>query len=56
LAWGRVDDVSLRAAIGGLSDKALTETLRRLLTHGLVDRHTYAQAPPRVDYVLTPTG
>jgi DNA-binding HxlR family transcriptional regulator len=46
----------LRAAIGGMSDKVLTETLRRLLGHGLIERHTYAEAPPRVDYVLTALG
>jgi DNA-binding HxlR family transcriptional regulator len=46
----------LRAAIGGMSDKVLTETLRRLLANGLVERHTYAEAPPRTDYLLTPLG
>ncbi len=46
----------LRAAIGGLSDKVLTEALRRLCAHGLVDRRAFAQAPPRVEYVLTRLG
>ncbi|MCM3882501.1 helix-turn-helix domain-containing protein [Frankia sp. R82] len=46
----------LRAAIGGLSDKVLTETLRRLCARGLVDRRAFAQAPPRVEYALTPLG
>lgn len=46
----------LRAEIGGISDKALTEALRRLLGHGLIGRHRYAQAPPRVEYALTPLG
>ncbi|MEU0542225.1 helix-turn-helix domain-containing protein [Nocardia sp. NPDC005978] len=46
----------LRAGIGGLSDKALTEALRRLLGHGLIERRSYAQAPPRVEYALTPLG
>jgi DNA-binding HxlR family transcriptional regulator len=31
----------LRAAIGGISDKVLTETLRRLERSGLIDRHTW---------------
>lgn len=46
----------LRTAIGGISDKALTEALRRLLTGGLVERREYAEAPPRVEYTVTPLG
>jgi DNA-binding HxlR family transcriptional regulator len=46
----------LRDAIGGISDKVLTETLHRLLANGLVDRRAYAAAPPRVDYSLTDLG
>lgn len=46
----------LRAEIGGISDKVLTETLRRLERSGLVERAAYAEAPPRVDYALTALG
>jgi DNA-binding HxlR family transcriptional regulator len=46
----------LRSVIGGMSDKVLTEALRRLIKNGLVERHAYAQAPPRVDYGLTALG
>lgn len=46
----------LRAAIGGISDKVLTDSLRRLLTGGLIERHAHAEAPPRVDYALTGLG
>lgn len=46
----------LRAAIGGISDKVLTEALQRLLDSGLIARHSYAEAPPRVDYELTSLG
>lgn len=42
--------------LGGVSDKALTETLRRLQANGLVDRHPRPAAPPHVDYALTPLG
>ncbi|MFJ7243900.1 winged helix-turn-helix transcriptional regulator [Kitasatospora sp. NPDC098652] len=42
--------------IGGLSPKVLNETLRRLEYNGLVERHRYAEAPPRVDYALTDAG
>lgn len=46
----------LRQTIGGISPKVLTETLRRLEFNGLVKRHTYPEAPPRVEYELTPLG
>jgi DNA-binding HxlR family transcriptional regulator len=46
----------LRAAIGAVSDKVLTESLHRLVTGGLIERHSYAEAPPRVDYALTGLG
>ncbi|MER6512244.1 helix-turn-helix domain-containing protein [Nonomuraea sp. NPDC001636] len=46
----------LRARIGGISPKVLTETLRRLEFNGLVARRAYAEAPPRVEYALTDLG
>lgn len=46
----------LQAAIGGISHKVLTQTLRRMQRSGLVTRHRYAEAPPRVDYELTQAG
>jgi DNA-binding HxlR family transcriptional regulator len=47
---------ALLASTGGMSDKVLTETLRRLLANGLVERRSYPAAPPRVEYGLTPLG
>ncbi|MFY1700730.1 winged helix-turn-helix transcriptional regulator [Micromonospora sp. WMMA1923] len=46
----------LRATIGGISDKALTEALHRLHDNGLIERRSYAEWPPRVDYALTLLG
>jgi DNA-binding HxlR family transcriptional regulator len=46
----------LRAAIGGVSDKVLTEALHRLLANGLIERRAHAEAPPRVEYGLTALG
>lgn len=46
----------LRTQIGGISQKVLTETLRRLEFNGLVHRRAYAEAPPRVEYELTQLG
>ncbi|MGW4895399.1 winged helix-turn-helix transcriptional regulator [Kitasatospora sp. NPDC004240] len=42
--------------IGGISRKVLTQTLRKLQGYGLVERRAYAEAPPRVEYGLTPLG
>jgi DNA-binding HxlR family transcriptional regulator len=42
--------------IGGISQKALTRTLRDLERNGLVRRTDHFEVPPRVDYTLTATG
>ncbi|GAA3725373.1 helix-turn-helix domain-containing protein [Streptomyces tremellae] len=56
LSEGPVRHGELVGLIGGISRKVLTQTLRRLEAHGLVRRHAYAEAPPRVEYELTPLG
>lgn len=56
LSEGPLRRRALRSAIGGVSDKVLTESLRRLLDSGMVERRSYRQAPPRVDYALTALG
>jgi DNA-binding HxlR family transcriptional regulator len=46
----------LMRMVQGISQKALTRTLRDLERSGLVDRHDHHEVPPRVDYALTGTG
>ena len=46
----------LRASLAGISPKTLTDRLRDLEQHGLVERVTYAEIPPRVEYTLTMKG
>lgn len=46
----------LKQSIGGVSQKVLTAKLREMEASGLVERHVYAEVPPRVEYSLTPLG
>jgi DNA-binding HxlR family transcriptional regulator len=46
----------LRKALGSISQRMLTLTLRGLERDGLVTRTVYPTIPPRVDYELTKLG
>ena len=46
----------LSNAIGDISQKMLTVTLRNLEADGLVSRKAFAEIPPRVEYELTKLG
>jgi DNA-binding HxlR family transcriptional regulator len=40
----------------GISPRTLAERLRSLEAEGIVERRSYAESPPRVDYELTAKG
>jgi DNA-binding HxlR family transcriptional regulator len=46
----------LERKIEGISQKVLTQTLRRLENNGLVKRQVYPVVPAQVEYSLTPLG
>jgi len=56
LGKGRLRFNELRRAIGGISQRMLTLTLRGLERDGLITRTVFPTIPPRVDYALTPLG
>ncbi|WP_413727669.1 winged helix-turn-helix transcriptional regulator [Sodalis sp. RH19] len=47
---------ALQRRVGGITQKALTESLRRLERNGLVKRCVIASSPVAVEYSLTPLG
>ncbi|HLQ25968.1 MAG TPA: helix-turn-helix domain-containing protein [Acidiferrobacterales bacterium] len=56
LGEGKKRHGELQRAIGGISQKMLTQTLRNLEYDGLVSRTVFPIVPPKVEYALTPLG
>ncbi len=46
----------LRDAMGNVSPKTVSQRLKMLEEDGYVDRHAFAEIPPRVEYQLTEKG
>lgn len=46
----------LRRAVGGVSERMLSQTLKELEGDGMVLRTAHDVVPPHVDYELTPLG
>ena len=56
LADGPRRHMELRRRLGGVTQKMLTQTLRRLEQSGILTRTEFATEPPAVEYALTPLG
>ena len=46
----------LEHSCSGISPRTLAERLRALEHEGIVERHSYPESPPRVEYELTAKG
>src|SRR5215475_3337612 len=46
----------LERSLEGISPRTLSLRLRALEAEGIVERHTYPEVPPRVEYALTEKG
>jgi len=56
LADGRSRFCELERSLAGISPRTLSLRLRALEEEGIVERHTYPEVPPRVEYALTAKG
>jgi DNA-binding HxlR family transcriptional regulator len=56
LRGGPMRTGELRRRLDGVSAKMLTQTLRELERHGIVERRDFGEIPPRVDYRLSALG
>jgi DNA-binding HxlR family transcriptional regulator len=56
LADGNSRFCELERSLEGISPRTLSLRLRALEEQGIVERHTYPEVPPRVEYALTEKG
>ena len=56
LAEGRSRFCELERSLSGISPRTLSLRLRALEEEGIVERRTFSEVPPRVEYELTDKG
>lgn len=56
LAEGRSRFCELERSLAGISPRTLSLRLRALEEEAIVERHTFPEVPPRVEYALTEKG
>jgi DNA-binding HxlR family transcriptional regulator len=56
LAGGRSRFCELERSLEGISPRTLSLRLRALEAEGVIERRTYPEVPPRVEYRLTAKG
>ncbi len=56
LAAGTSRFCELERSLAGISPRTLSLRLRALEEEGIVERHTFSEVPPRVEYALTEKG
>jgi DNA-binding HxlR family transcriptional regulator len=56
LAEGHSRFCELERSLTGISPRTLSLRLRALEEEGIVERHTFGEVPPRVEYALTDKG
>ncbi len=56
LVEGRTRFCEFERSLAGISPRTLSLRLRALEEQGIVERHTFAEVPPRVEYSLTDKG
>src|SRR5216684_4298770 len=56
LADGRSRFCELERSLAGISPRTLSLRLRGLEEEGIVERHTFPEVPPRVEYAMTEKG
>ncbi|MFK7950648.1 MAG: winged helix-turn-helix transcriptional regulator [Saprospiraceae bacterium] len=54
--YGTLRFGELKSNISGVSSRMLSVTLKKLESHGIIERKAYAEIPPRVEYKLTIFG
>ncbi|WP_319469189.1 winged helix-turn-helix transcriptional regulator [uncultured Trichococcus sp.] len=48
--------IEMHRLVDGISQKVLTENLRKMESDGIVKREVFPEVPPRVEYSLTDLG